>query len=65
MIITEKTKLSEIAKVIEELPLGEFREFEYHLDDHIFTGRFNTNLPIIELNQAILKWIDKCQQEAQ
>ena len=64
VIINEKTKLSEIAKVIEMLPLGEKLECIYRFDEHVFTRKFDTSLPILDINIDVLIWMTKCQLES-
>lgn len=64
MIISEKTKLSKIAEVVEKLPLGEEIEFSYRFDEHVFTRKFDTSLPILDINIDVLIWMTKCQLES-
>lgn len=61
LTITENTKLSEIAALIETLPLGDRVKFTYHFGGQVFRKVVNSNRPIIEINVEVLKWMAACQ----
>lgn len=64
LIIQETTKLSTIAKYIENMPMGELINVEYYLGDHIYSTQLDSSKPTIDLNIQVLEWMLKCQVES-
>ena len=59
--ISDETKLSQIAKFIENLSMGTIVSFSYQIADINYTKRINSSKPILEINKEILLWMENCQ----
>ena len=61
--ITDSMKLSDIAKIIESLPVGETRLYKYERDGYTAEKTLSTSAPITEIMVSLLMWMNATNDE--